>query len=95
MIKVVAKNYFKPGMLNEVTELVKEMVEKTCLEDGCISYEFCASDSDPDMAAFIESWRDQAALDAHMKTEHFTRIIPMIGEYTSKELEIETFTKLV
>ncbi|MDR2163013.1 MAG: hypothetical protein LBO70_03625 [Clostridiales Family XIII bacterium] len=33
----------------------------------------------------IETWEDGEALDAHMKSEYFTRIVPLIAKDSSKE----------
>ena len=39
VIKVVAKNFIKLDKKNEVLEIIKELVEKTREEKGCIKYE--------------------------------------------------------
>ncbi len=48
---------------------------RRCGEEGCVGYEV-ARGSDADRGTFVlfETWRDQAALDAHYETEHFQRL---------------------
>ena len=34
---------------------------------------------------FIEEWQDYAALDAHIASEHFQRLVPKIDAYSIKD----------
>ncbi len=50
------------------------------VEPGNVLYQLTKSRSDPDEYVVMELYRDQAAVDAHTKTAHFTEIFPKIGE---------------
>jgi quinol monooxygenase YgiN len=91
MIKVVARNYLKEGVKDDVLKLADELIDKTRQEQGCISYELFQSKSDPNEVTFIETWESSEALNAHTKTEHFTRIVPQIGEYQAKNSPIDVY----
>ncbi len=54
---------------------LRELAVISRTEPGCVSYEVARAD-EPDRATFVlfEKYRDQAALDAHMQTEHFQRL---------------------
>lgn len=81
MIKVVAKSKVKADNLDTVLNLYEELVQATRKEEGCIVYELYQDVEDPCVLSMIEEWEDKASLDAHMKTEHFTRIVPLVGKF--------------
>ena len=45
---------------------------------GCLAYDLFQDLSCETTLAFLESWEDQAHLDAHMQSEHFKRIAPLL-----------------
>ncbi len=49
---------------------IAELVKATRAEDGCIDYAMSEDLGDRGLIRFVERWRDQAALDAHMKSPH-------------------------
>jgi quinol monooxygenase YgiN len=80
MVRVVAVNYVRADAVDEYLKLSKEIVEKTnALDKGCIAYELHRDLSDPLRFAMIESWDEQASLDAHMASAHFRELIPQLG----------------
>ncbi|MDR1029163.1 MAG: antibiotic biosynthesis monooxygenase [Clostridiales Family XIII bacterium] len=94
MIKVVAKNVLKDGTKDRVLELLEEMIAKTRQENGCIKYELYESTEDPNTLTFIEEWEDADKLAAHMKTEHFRRIIPAVGAFKAQDDAVDVYTPL-
>lgn len=95
MIKVVAKNFAKEDKINEILELYKELVELTRKEEGCIKYELYQDEKDFTILKIIEEWESRQALDKHFKSEHFTRIVPVVGKFMSKEGDINIYNKLI
>ena len=49
---------------------VIKMVRITREEDGCLEYSMARDLADPDTLILFERWRDQEALQDHMKTPH-------------------------
>ncbi|MDR3278056.1 MAG: antibiotic biosynthesis monooxygenase [Oscillospiraceae bacterium] len=97
MIKIVANNYIRADALDEYLALNREIVEKTNANDkGCISYALHQDVNDPLHFAMLEEWEDQASIDAHMKSKHFTEIIPKVVATSdpAKEGAITFFKKL-
>ena len=94
MIKVVAKSFAKEGKLDRILELSKEMVEKTVKEGGCIKYELYQDTKDPKVLIIIEEWEDEEALNKHMASEHFRRIIPQLNELREKPSEVNLCGKV-
>lgn len=94
MIKVVARNYAKEDKLSEILEMYKELVDITRKEDGCIKYELYQDIENPCIIAMIEEWETKSALEAHLKSEHFLRIVPKIKPFMSKTTDMNIYTKI-
>lgn len=69
----------KADEIDTFKNTAKEIVEKSQAEAGNISYTLNQSINDAQDFAMIEIWKDQAAIDEHNASEHFTRILPQIG----------------
>ncbi len=94
MIKIVAKNYVKPECVQAFKDTAKELIEKSRAEEGNIFYTLNVSVNDPNTLVFIENWKDQAAIDFHNKSEHFTGIVPKLGQLCAREGEVELFVEI-
>ena len=91
MIKIVAKMPVKQSEVETFKSIAKELVEKSSAEEGNITYSINVSAADPCLFAFIEFWKDQAAMDIHNKTEHFTSLFPKLAALTSGDMSVEVF----
>ena len=91
MIVVYAKSNIKEENAEKFLELAEKLVEETRKETGNISYELIRDLEDRTTFAFLEKWENPEFLDAHMKTPHFTSIIPQIGEIREESPDIITF----
>ena len=80
MIKVIAKSVVKKNKINEYKDMVQELIEKTRAEEKNISYVLYQDVDNPQILTFIEEWEDQAALDEHMNSEHFEKIVPQLNK---------------
>lgn len=85
MLKVIAQDFMKLEALDIVRPLYQELVELTRQEPLCISYDLHVDQKDPGHFVFIETWPDQAALDAHCASEHFRRLVPLINAHQRKD----------
>ena len=85
MLKVIAEDFIKPEAVEIVLPLYRELVEQTRTEPLCIAYELFTDQKDPGHFIFIEEWPDRAALDVHCRTEHFTRLVPLINAHQRQE----------
>ncbi len=65
----------KPGQVDAVRQAHLRMVDPTRAEPGCMDYDLYQSVEDPSMMFFYENWMDQAALDQHMNTPAFYRVV--------------------
>ncbi|MBQ3424287.1 MAG: antibiotic biosynthesis monooxygenase [Clostridia bacterium] len=94
MIKIVAVMKIKAEYVDTFKTLARELVEKSRAEEGNISYSLNELIGDPATLAFIEVWKDQAAIDTHNATEHFTRILPKLGELCESAQPGNLFTEV-
>ncbi|AEF85058.1 antibiotic biosynthesis monooxygenase domain protein [Treponema primitia ZAS-2] len=89
MIKVIATNYLKQEQEEAFNPLFRELIAATRKESGCIEYRLFKKPDEKGVYIFIEEWENQAVLDKHMASEHFTRIIPQIGKFKTKDMTIQ------
>ena len=94
MIKIVAKMHVKESCVEEFKAQAEELVAKSQAEQGNIFYSLNVSKEDPCTLAFIECWKDQAAIDFHNATEHFTGILPKLGEMCEGEGSVDIFEEV-
>jgi quinol monooxygenase YgiN len=88
MIKVLAKITLKPGSWDSLTHLFHELIDKTRKEKGCLEYNLFIDLTDENVCCMVESWESEEALEAHVNTEHFMRILPQIGESSAAPPDI-------
>ncbi len=94
MLKIVAKSKIKEGFQKQYLEAIKELVAKSQAEEGNVSYTVNQSASDPTVFAFIEVWKDQAAFEYHIKTEHFTTILPKLRDFVEEGQPAEFYNEV-
>lgn len=55
--------------------MLRELRDASRKEEGVISFNVARSQEKPNVFALWEEYRDRVALDAHMQTEHFKRLV--------------------
>ncbi len=88
MISIVAKFEVNKGEEEKFLDLVNELGEKSRAEKGCIEYILHKDKEDERNYCLIEKWKDQAAIDEHNNSIHFTGIVPLISEIAKIEVEV-------
>ena len=94
MIKVTASSYIKEECLEEYFVIVKELVEKSNLDPGCVKYELCRDVNDPLHFVMLEDWENQELLDEHLKSAHFLELVPKLGTLAVKPSELTILEKM-
>ena len=82
---VAAKWRAKPGKEGRLAELCGEMTEPSRSEPGNLFYQAHRDPDDPRLFYLYEQYVDQAGYEAHMDSEHFTRLVK--GEAIPELLE--------
>ena len=95
MIKIVAKGKVKPECKAKFIELAAPLVKASQAEEGCVYYNLHESTADPLVMAFMEGWKDQAAIDFHNNTPHFTSTVPQFAALFDGEMEVTLYTVVV
>ena len=72
---VAAKWRAKPGKEARLAELCEEMTGPSRAEPGNVFYQAHRSPQDPQLFYLYEQYVDEAGYEAHMDSEHFTRLV--------------------
>ena len=80
MIAVTAQNFISEENIPKFLEMVKELIEKTKQEKGCIEYKLYREKHNPEIFCLIEKWETAHDLKVHFLSEHFMRIVPEIDK---------------
>lgn len=68
---VIAEFEVKPGMGGDFLAIARADARHSVADEpGCLQFDICTSDEDPDLVAFYEVYRSRAAFDAHLATPH-------------------------
>ena len=94
-IRIVARDHLKPECREKANELLKELIECSRAEEGNIAYDYCQDVDHPEYYAMIEHWKDEEAVQKHMKSEHFTRIIPQLSEMAAEPGRMEVYRQVL
>ncbi|WP_426347891.1 putative quinol monooxygenase [Alloiococcus sp. CFN-8] len=94
MIRVIASKRVKEDKLQEVLRITEELVRETVKEKGCISYEGYQDINDPQKIIILEAWESEEDLKAHQETDHFTRLVPMMGDMTEENYGVNILKKV-
>lgn len=78
-------------MIAETREALIALIELTRSEEGCILYELMQNNADPTDFTFTEEWTSDAALDAHLKTEHLRELQAREAELLASPPDIRRY----
>jgi quinol monooxygenase YgiN len=70
--------------------LLRELRYESRKEDGVISFNIGRSKEKPNVFALWEEYRDKAAFESHIATEHFARLVIRGVRVMAKERNAET-----
>ncbi len=59
----------------EIVSLLRSLIEPTRVESGCISCGLYADLQDPDTIVWIEEWNTQDALERHLRSTQYRKIL--------------------
>ncbi len=91
-IRVVARILSLPEKVEELTAILRALVEPTRKETGCISYQLLRNTSDVCDFVFVEEWASQSAIDTHLKTPHIQNAFAKAQSLLAKAPQIDTYS---
>lgn len=88
MVSIVATIKVKPGQEAAFEAVAKELMAAVAAnEPGCEYYRLHKS-ATPGTYVFLERYKDDAAIDAHRKTDHFRALGKQMGEHMDGRPEV-------
>ncbi|MGV2979732.1 putative quinol monooxygenase [Camelimonas sp. ID_303_24] len=89
MVSIVARIKVKEGEGASFERVAKELQAKVAAnEPGCEYYALHKTD-DPTLYVFIERYKDQAAIEAHRKSDHFRALGKEMGQFMAGPPSVE------
>lgn len=83
MVIVIARFRPRPDRRDELDALLTEVQAASRADDGCLNYGYYSEVVDPMSFIAVEEWRDQAALEDHLRTPHVAKLVaalPSLGD---------------
>ena len=80
---VIARFRPRAERREELVALLQEVQEASRADHGCLNYGYYSEVADSLTFIAVEEWRDQEALDAHLRQPHVARLVgglPELGE---------------
>jgi quinol monooxygenase YgiN len=90
-IRCVARVVAIPDRVEALRKLLLQLLKPTRAEPGCIRYELLQNLQDPTDFTFVEEWRDEAAITAHMGTPHVREVLARVPELLRQAPDIRTY----
>ncbi|WP_116134862.1 putative quinol monooxygenase [Tropicimonas sp. IMCC34043] len=84
MIHLVAMQLARPGYEDKLRQSLKDLIEPTRAEAGCVQYDLHESSAEPGRFLFYEIWETQAHLDAHAASDHLTAQIEASRDWAAQ-----------
>ncbi len=91
MLVVIAVLRGKSDKRSEIDAALGAAAAASRTEEGCLSYAFSRDLEDADRYLSVETWVDQAALDAHFGTPHLAELLAKAPELLDGAPEITSY----
>jgi quinol monooxygenase YgiN len=91
-VRVVARIVARPGRVEELRVLLEGLIEPTRKEPGCVTYELLQNTADPTDFTFVEEWRSNADLDAHLQSPHLQHARSRLPDLAAVDPDIRRYT---
>jgi quinol monooxygenase YgiN len=80
MVIVIARFRPRPDRREELVALLTAVQAASRTDDGCLNYGYYSEVVDGLSFVAVEEWRDQAALEEHLRTPHVARLVAALPE---------------
>ncbi len=80
-LTVIAKLKAKSGYEEQLYEELRNLVEPSRAEEGCINYDLHGSLDEPGTFMFYENWESRPLWEQHMESPH-------LNEFSGKQAEL-------
>lgn len=80
-LPVVAIFVAKPGMEEQLDQLLRGVIDTTLGEEGCISYQINRDLQNPRRFVFTEEWTSREHLDRHLAAPHLKALSEQLPDH--------------
>ncbi len=87
MLLIIGRLQIKAEQLSAFLAYAREVVEQERKVEGCVGFRILQDINQADHFVMMEQWRDQAALDQHLKTEAYARNSAIMESFFAAEAE--------
>jgi quinol monooxygenase YgiN len=81
----------KSGKEKELEAAFAPCIAATKKETGCLAYELSRDPDDPTAYLLFEKYKNVAALEAHLKLEHTTKLLKALEPLTDGEIKAKVY----
>lgn len=92
-LKIVATIEIKKNFNEDAINILKEVVNETRKEEGCMSYDLHQDVQNPQKYTILEVWQSQDAINSHNNSEHFKKFVKDI-EGKTESLTVNIIKKI-
>ncbi|NGZ75364.1 putative quinol monooxygenase [Saccharibacillus alkalitolerans] len=92
MIVIHADMQIKPEKREAFLQTVQPLVAGSQAEDGCLRYTLTQDVANLDRFTMIEVWADEAAVERHNASPHFTGFFKVANDFFAVPLKAEKFS---
>ena len=88
MFNIIGVLSINPNSGDKLAQLLPPLIAASRKDPGCIDYDCKRDELNADTYLFIETWKDDASLDAHMQTAHFKTFVEQVDAILEAPLEL-------
>ena len=88
---ITAKLIVNKEKIADFIKAAKGMIDSTVKEPGCESYMLYQNPYEPTKLIFVETYKNQAAIDAHFASSYFKNFGPVIKDWISQPGDIKIY----
>jgi quinol monooxygenase YgiN len=90
-LRVIARVIAYPATIEPLKALLVGLLEPTRQETGCLQYDLLQNQSDPTDFTFVEEWESEAALEAHLASEHIQAALTQVEGLVAAGPDIQRY----
>jgi quinol monooxygenase YgiN len=94
VLTIVAHIKAKPGMEDQMRQDLLGLLTPTRAESGCITFDLLVNTKDPTIFVLYETWKDQAALDAHFQQPYVKQVFKAYEQTLAEPIAVMSLEKI-
>lgn len=94
-VHVTARFQAKPDRIEQLIDVLAELAIPSREEPGCLDYGFYQDSADKATILAIETWKNSAAIESHLTTQHFSEAFAKLGELLQGEPIINKCKRII